>query len=84
MEKPRKKETRLGDGRMPGKVSVAGYNEALNDINKWLPTEDEIVDILIGEYPVPLNSEQKNIREVWCKTLAKAIMKRLGGGDGEA
>jgi hypothetical protein len=71
MKKPKKiKYTgKIGE---PDFSSVAGYNQACDDWEKWLPSEEEIKHLALGIYGVDVDIHN-HIR------LAKTISKRLGG-----
>jgi len=64
-----------------------GYDRACDHWEEWLPTEEEIEEILhvSGLDAFHDYDEMGKSGDHWNKfrrKLAKAIMKRLGGGDG--
>jgi len=82
MKKPEKK------GHIGGDLEKAwdnGYNQAIDDYEKFLPSEEEIVEILKnkGSYVAidkTMQQELGGFIKKWSRReLAKAIHKRLGG-----
>ena len=55
---------------------VYGYNQAIDDMDKFEPTVEEIEEIMTDHYWDSLEGE-RGILERHCKFLAKAIHKRL-------
>lgn len=78
IEKPKKKElVQVGTGTFDKKN--IGYNQALDDIDKWLPSEKELVDILILQNDLRSGEQYEDFME----RLAKAISKRLNNAKKE-
>lgn len=53
MDKPRKKELsgRLGDLSFH-QQQRSGYNDAIDDFEKWLPSVEEIMDIILEPHEI--------------------------------
>ena len=81
--KPEKKEspTLYGDFEEYSFGGADGYNQAYDDFNEWLPSEEELMEIVnkwhITHYEVGLR--KGSIEYEMFRGIAKAIHKRLGG-----
>lgn len=69
MKRPEKKVCTMYEGKKLGirESVMLGYNEALSDMNTYLPTVDEILSMLPPQESTPLNM----------RFYAKAIHKRI-------
>jgi len=81
MKRPEKKDTRSGiNANLPGCHTFAlGYNKAIEEYEKFLPSEEEIIKIMqsfFSDFP----TWDKQSYGAISKMLAKEISKRIGGG----
>lgn len=77
MPKPEKKNISYKIRSSDGDIYDEGYNAACDDWEKWLPSEEEILDIICKTL-YPDYSLEESIRKQFIP-LAKAISQRIRG-----
>ena len=78
--RPEKKDTRSGiNANLPGCHTFAlGYNQAIDEYEKFLPSEEEIRKMIID---MDVEKRKKHPQEdATFIEIAKAISERIGGG----
>jgi len=69
MKKPKRKDKKCLEFNQE---QIFGYNTAIDDMNAWLPSEEEIYELLKDYEGIPKGNECE-----FCKPLAKVISKRI-------
>ena len=74
-KKPEKKDLSYGKWRGSNWLIDKGYNQAIDDYEKFLPSESEIEEILV-ETAKDISDTAERYGDYWYR-LAKAIHKRI-------